>query len=127
MVFVEDRSICGSCRVTHIPDDRPRTFTAAPGLVPAGNPCRPHVGAADTALGLASSRIFGHRIGALKRARPRMGHQPPATASGAYPLMGFTAVPASSSGEAIAASALPVGHLSSDSTATLQRLEGLMP
>jgi hypothetical protein len=43
----------------------------------------------NTALGFASSRIFRTPVGALTRARPRVGHQPPETASGSYPLMGF--------------------------------------
>jgi hypothetical protein len=43
-----------------------------------------------TALGFASSRMFGAPFGAFARARPRVDHQPPETASGSYPLMGFS-------------------------------------
>lgn len=64
------------------------------GFVLAGDPCPAAVlrgGRADTALGFAPLGSSG-ACGATVRARPRPDHQTPETASGPYPLMGFTAI-----------------------------------
>jgi hypothetical protein len=90
-----------------------------------------------TALGFASSRMFGAPFGAFARARPRVDHQPPETASGSYPLMGFSC----SDGQEVAAKQSPglscparrFGLVRQRTNrprrfaAALQRVEGLMP
>jgi len=70
--------------------------------------------------GISLLQVFQTPIGAFERARPRTDHQPPATVSGPYPLMGFTHEPLGSRGST------PM-DLAAVPAPTLQRIKRLMP